>query len=420
VFAALAFPVYRRVWAAGFVSSLGDWMQIFGRGALAYELTGTASSVGVVYFATYLPQMLFSLWGGVLADRFDRRRLLIATQVLQAAGALTVGVLVATGTAHLWNVGVLSFAMGIGFMLAIPASQALLPNVVPRDVWHSAISFGTATNSATRVVGPLLGALVVEVLGLEWIFWVNAVSFLAVIGAWTATRVPRQPPIEETRNLDAMRTAVRFVRARPAIWVPMLVATVLASVGIVYQPLSIAYATEVLADADRDLGVRLNGFVQAAIGLGAAAGILGLAGAGRRRPGATLVATAVAFSVALVALGAVTTTAPALVVAAGLGAMQFANMTLAINLVQLETPEILRGRVMAMQMTGLIGFVPLASLGGGALADAVGIRGLFVGAGAVCLAFSVVAVRWRGAVREQVDAVSDDAIAALGVLEEEG
>ena len=411
-----------RVWAASLVSQLGDWMQIFARAALAYRLTGEPSSVGLIYFASYLPQLLLSLWGGVLADRFDRRRLLIGCQVAQMFGAVVMGVLVVTDSASLLNIAVLSFFIGFAFTLNIPAGQALGPAVVPRPVLASAISLWTATGALCRVFGPVIAAALVGPVGLAWIFWINAASFLAVIIAWALTRIPRQPRLDrEVPNLRAIREAARYVRRTPRVWVPIVVSAFLMSVGIVYQPLTIPYATAVLSGGAQLLGEERGGWLQGALGLGAAVGIVGFSGIGRRHPGPTLVGTALAFSCALFALGRTSTFSVALGVCFVMGAMHYANMTLCMNLVQHDVPEVMRGRVMAIQMLGVIGFVPIASLLGGFIADRIGIPALYSAAGAICLVFSLYALRWRNLVSMQVGPESPETIAAVGlVLEEEG
>jgi MFS family permease len=416
------YSAWVRVWLAGLVSQLGDWMQIFARAALAYRLTGQPSSVGWIYFASYLPQLLLSLWGGVLADRFDRRRLLVGCQIAQMAGAVVMGVLVATGTVSLLGIAAVSFAIGLAMALNIPAGQALGPAVVSREALASAISFWTATGALCRVFGPVIAAALIGPIGLRWIFWINAISFVAVIFAWATTKVPRQPRLSgDVRNLDAMREAARYVRGNARVWVPICVSAFLASVGIVYQPLIIPFATRVLSHGARHLGESRAGWLQAAIGFGAAVGILGLASVGRRRPGVTLMGSALVFSASLFALGRVSSFAVAMCVCFVLGAMQFTNMTLAINLVQHDVPEAMRGRVMSIQMMGLIGLVPIASLLGGTIADHVGIPMLLSGAGACCAVFSLSAVRWKRHVGAHLEPESVETIAAVGVvLEEEG
>lgn len=420
---AFTYPRFRRVWVAGLVSQLGDWMQIIGRAFLAFQLTGKAESVGIVYFATYAPQLIFSLYGGVLADRFDRRRMLILTQVAQAVGSVVLGFLAASGNASVTNIAVLSFFLGIGFMLSIPAMQALQPTVVPRSGLSSAISLGTAANSVTRVFGPLLAALLISSAGVEWVFWVNAVSFLAVIAVWATTPIPRQEPMEEERNLDAMRAALRFVRQTPAVSVPIVATGFLMAVGIVYQPLAVVYATDVLADGVRSVGRDYFGWLQAGVGAGAAVGILALAGIGRRRPAATFVATAIAFSVALALLGRVSTFAPALAIIVAVGGFHFANMALALTLVQHEVADAMRGRVMAIHMTALIGFIPFTALVGGLIVDRVGIRTTFTVAGLVCLGFSLLLLRFGRYIRLREEPADEREIVetavAVGTLIEE-
>jgi MFS family permease len=420
VLTAFVHPRFRRVWAAGFVSQLGDWMQIFGRAYLAFELTGRAETVGLVYFATFLPQLLLSLWGGVLADRLNRKRILLVAQTLQAAGALVMGVLVVTDTATVANVVVISLFLGTGFTLQIPAMQALTPSLVPHEDLSSAISLATATNSITRVAGPLLAAAIIPFAGVEWVFWANAASFAFLMAAWALTQIPPQP-MAEGRGLAALREGVAFVRRTPSVAVPIGATAFLASVGIVYQPLSIVYATDVLAGGDSDLGVRYNGWLQAAVGVGAAIGILALAEVGRRRPALVFIVTAVVFSISLVALGLIDVIGGAVVVLVVLGASQFANMTLAISIVQYESPEVMRGRVMSIQMLALVGLVPIASLFGGWLADQVGLDRLFVGAGLACLAFSIPLLRWRHHFRTTaIDRGEETYSVVSTVLEDEG
>ena len=411
-----------RVWAASLVSQMGDWMQIFARAALAYRLTGKPSSVGFIYFASYLPQLLISLWGGVLADRFNRRRLVIGCQSAQLVGAVVMGVLAATDTATLANIALLSFFIGIVFTLNIPAAQALGPALVPKEVLAGAISFWTATGALCRVMGPIVAAALIASIGLEWVFWLNALTFTVVIAAWATARMPRQPRLtNEVRNWQALKDAARYVKYTPRVWVPIAVSAFLASVGIVYQPLIIPYATTVLSGGAESLGESRAGWLQGAVGLGASVGILALASLGRRRPGFTLVGTAIAFSCTLFALGRADMFGAALVVGFAMGATQFANMTLAINLVQHDVPEVMRGRVMSIQMTGLIGFVPIASLAGGALADQFGIPAVLSGAGACCLVFSLWALRWMKHVDATLEPSSPETVAAIGaVLEEEG
>lgn len=410
------------MWAAGFVSQLGDWMMIIGRAVLAFQLTGRASSVGIVYFASYAPQLLFGLWGGVLADRFDRRRILIITQVGQALGSVILGLLVVTDVANVANIAVLSFFLGIGFMLAIPTQQALVPSVVSREHLTSAINLNTMMNSGARVVGPLAAALLIGLAGIEWVFWINSVSFLAVIITWSLTPVARQPAMTESSSFEAVRAGIAFVRRTPAVAVPIGVGSFLMLFGVVYQPLAVVFATTVLANGNEAVGQGYFGWLQAGIGIGAGVAILATARIGRRRPRPTYALTAIAFSVLLALAGFATNIVAAVVLMVAVGGFHFANMTLGINLVQHEAPEVLRGRIMAIQMGGLIGAVPITALVGGWSADAFGIGPTMTGAGLICLAFSLVALRWTHHLRSTLVGEDDPpevGMAAGALVEEE-
>jgi MFS family permease len=421
VFGALRHSRYRRVWGAGLVSQLGDWMQIYGRGVLAYALTGKASAVGLVVFFTYIPQFIFNLYPGVFADRFDRRRLLIATQFAQAGGAGCLAILIATHHANIINLCAVAFFMGVAFMLAIPVEQALAPVVVPREELSSAISLSSATNSLTRVFGPLLATLVFAIGGLTWVFAINAISFSGVIFVWLITPVEKQTNLEGQGNTAALKEGLRYVMGTPAVWVPIAIGGFLNAIGVIYQPLSPVFAQRVLAMGNVHLGNTYNGWIQSAIGIGAAVGILGLAGIGRRRPGPTLLTTAIGFSFLLVGFGFVHAVPLALMLCVGMGALQFANLALAVNLVQHEVPEELRGRVMSVQMTALLAFVPLTSLIGGTLADAVGISTVIAWAGVLCVVFSIVSLRWMHHVRQSPvgEQSYETAAAVTHVLDEE-
>lgn len=421
VFDAFHHAVFARLWTAGFVSQLGDWMQIFGRSALAFQITGSAGDVGIVYFATYLPQLLFSLVGGVLADRFDRKRLFIGTQIAQACFSILLGGLVVTGNATLLTLTLLSFLSGTANMLSMPPAQALLPSVVPRADLTSAISLIAATGSMTRVLGPLIAAIIIPIFGVEWLFWINGLSFFAVIFTWGFTKVKRQPSMGDVKGLRAMREGISYVKGNKAVAVPIGVSAFVGTIGVVYQPISIAFATTVLAHGVESTGVTYNAWIQASIGLGAAFGVLVLAGLGRRRPAFTLMAAAIGFSVSLILYGSTQMVGVAVAVALFLGAFQFGGVALSLNLVQHEVPEVMRGRVMSIHWTGLVGGVPIAALLGGGLAGWIGIQQVIAGSGAVCLLFSLYALRWRKYIRKSpLEHETPETVVALTVLEEEG
>lgn len=374
-------------------------MQITGRAVLVFEITGSVSALGTVYFFSYIPQLLLSQFAGVFADRYDRRRLLMRVQFLAAIGALVLGVLADTGTATLLNVCAASFALGACQAVQAPTANALISALVPRSALASAVTIQSATGNVSRILGPTLAAAVIPLFGVEALFYGNALSFVVIIGAWAATPVETLVAPVRARTFPAIAEGFRTVRQSPDLWAPIVLLAVISGVGLVYQPLGVAFTTDDLAGGDSDQGASLFGLLQAALGVGAVVGILVTSSVARRRPADALLFSTIAFSVALILLGATTITWVVLVVAVVLGGCHFAQTTVAMNLVQHQVPEALRGRVMAIHMLAFVGTFPVTSWIAGVIADVVGVRQTMVGAGAVCLAFALYALRWRPHIR---------------------
>ncbi|MGB2757449.1 MAG: MFS transporter [Acidimicrobiia bacterium] len=419
MFAALADRRYRRLWMANTVSGLGDWMQIFGRSALALRAGGgDPRAVGMVVFATYLPQVFGSMYGGALADRFDRRRLVMMTTAVQCVAAGAIGIGATTGHVTVAFLAVMSLLLGTAFTLFLPASQALLPSLVRKELIPSAVELGIFSNSLTRVVGPLIAGTLAATFGLEFVFYANAVSFLAVIGVWLTTRVEAHvPPTVRGKVVDAFR----HIRSRPVLWVPMAISAVLSSVGVLYQPLSIVFASEVLMPGSQSRAETANSWLQAAIGIGAAIGISVLARWGRPRPRQTLLATGIAGSILLIAASFTAVTWLSALAFGAVGAALFANMTLAIALVQRHAPNEMRGRIMGIHMMGILGLIPVTAMAGSSLARAFGIQKVIAGTGFICFAFLLLATRFPifdGDLAH--DATPEEQIATGTVLAEEG
>lgn len=394
---ALRVPAFRRIWTAVLVSNLGTWLQITGRAFLVYDLTGSTSALGTIYLVSYGPQLFLAPYGGAIADRYDRRRTVLVGTWLLVACSVATGALAATGTATLLTLSAVSLVNGSVQTLTQTASMALLPSLVGREDVSSAVSLQAVTSSATRVVGPLLAGALIGYVGPEWLFYLNALSLLPVLLAWSRTRVP--PTVAGPPGRGAVLEGLRFTRRTPELAVPLALLAVLSAVGLVYQSLGVAYTTSVLADGDTTLGGTYFGLLQGAIGAGSLVAILALTSLGERRPSGVLLGTAGAFSIGLVALGLAGSLTTALAVAVVMGGCGFAHSNLTLALAQHHAPEELRGRVMALSLVAFIGIFPFSSYLLGWVASAVGTQQTFVGCGLVCLAATAVAVRWRTAIR---------------------
>jgi MFS family permease len=391
---ALHVPAYRRVWTAVLIASMGTWMQITGRAFLIYDITGSTSALGTIYLVSYGPQLFLAPYAGAIADRYDRRRTVVVGTWLLVATVVATGVLATTGTATLLTLSVVSLITGSIQTVTQTASLALLPTLVDKEDLSSAVSLQAVTSSATRVVGPLIAGALIPVVGVQWLFYLNALSLLPVILAWMRTTVPEFEPVVGG-TLSAVVEGLRFTRRTPAVAVPLGLLTVLSAIGLVYQPLGVAYTTAVLAQGDRTLGGTYFGLLQGAIGIGSIFGILLLTGLSQRRPAAVLVGTGFVFSLALAGLGLTSRLWVALLIGLLIGGCQFANSNLTLALAQHHAPEEMRGRVMSLSLVAFVGIFPFSSFLLGRVATGIGTSATFVGCGAVCLVASVLVVRWR-------------------------
>jgi MFS family permease len=417
-FTALRHPLYRRVWAATVIDQTGNWLQITGRAYLIYHVTGSTTSLGTIYFLSYIPQLLLSQVGGVVADRFDRRRVLMAGGALMGLGAAAMALLAVTDTANVATVGAVSVVLGAVATLSQPAELALVPALVPREDLTSAMSLTGATQATTRVIGPLLAGALIPVVGVAWLFWLNTASYAAVLGVWALTRVAPNPVMVERSTFKAIAASARWVWDTPAVRVLVLTTLVVAGIGQVYQPLAVAFCTKVLAHGNDDLGASYYGLFQAAIGVGSAIGILSLATLANRQPRRALVISALGCAASLFSLGFVHSLALALVAAVGIGVFQFALTTLALTLIQYMSPEDMRGRVVSIHSVAFVGPLPLIGLAGGALASVIGLPATLLGFGAFCLLYCVPFLRMA----HHLPATSlgePDVVTALAAQEEE-
>lgn len=385
-FRSLSIPNYRR-WVAGqFVSVTGLSMQQVGQAWLVIERTGSGLAAGVALALQFLPMLLFGMWGGLLADRTDKRRLLLATQLAAAGLALALWGLVATGAVELWMVYVLAFLTGCVHAADMPARHSFVAEMVGPSHMTNAVGLNSAVFNAGRLVGPAVAGVLIAWVGVGVCFLANGLSYLALVAALRAMRpgdLHPQPLV--SREPGQVREALRYVWHTTELRRTLLMVAVVGTLGfnfVVILPL--------LAREDLGGGARMFGALSSVMGLGSLAGAL--VTASRARPTRRVQVSAAAAFGLLTALAAATSrplVVAAMLAASGLCVMVFlatANASL-----QLASAPAMRGRVMSLYGLVFLGSTPVGGPLMGWIAQQWGARAALVVAGGACLAAGLVA-----------------------------
>ena len=356
---------YRLFWAGQLVSLVGSWMQSTAQQWLVFRLTGSALALGKVTLCGALPITLFSLFAGVVVDRVDRRRFIIALQVAMMIPAITLAVLVHSGAVRYWHVLVLASLTGLANTFDMPARNVFTVEMVGRPDLMNAIALNSSIFNGARLVGPAVAGLLIARYGEATAFGLNALSFLAVIGALLAMDVPhaiaRKIP---GRPLAELAESFRYIGAERSVLALSILATLMSIFGF-------SFTTLIPVVAKERLGLDAGGFglLISSMGLGALIGAVSLATMGRRHAWRLLAIAPLVFAgaLALFAWSRWVLLSRAALVLAGWGVV--AHLATTNTLLQLRVPDALRGRVMAAYLWGVIGSAPIGNLLMGALAD---------------------------------------------------
>ena len=362
-FAAFAYRDFRILWSGALLSTVGTWMQKTDQSWLVLTLAGASSAfyLGLDAFLGELPILLFTVIGGVIADRHERRRLLIGSQFVQMATAFALAALVYAGGVHIWHILLLSFATGIAQAFGGPAYQALIPLLVKKDDLPNAIAFNSIQFNLARTIGPLLAALTLAAFGMAACFGLNGLSYLLVIGALFMLSVRQVKPTERRTIAYEMKGGLSYVRHEPALLgltVLAFLTTFLSGPLLTFLPV---FARDVFR-GDIDEYSRLMAFS----GAGSVVGALIVAWLGRfRHMGRAVLLVLVAFGGFLIAFAM----SRALWLSTLLLFMTSATLMIAssmmFSLMQLSVPDHLRGRVVSIYMVAFRGGMPLGSLAAG-------------------------------------------------------
>jgi MFS family permease len=375
-FAALSVANYRRYLAGQALSMIGTWMQATAQSWLVLSLTHSSTALGVVVALQTLPLLLLAAYGGVIADRLDKRRLLIALQTVMGAQALILGVLSVTGSVRVWQVGLLAAMLGINTAFANPVEQSFTLELVGSEHLRNAVTLNGVMVNVARTLGPAAAGILLATVGDSVCFLLNAVSFAAVIASLaTLDRSALTPTASAPRTRGQLRQGLRYVRSTPGLAVPLLMMAAVGSLTYEFQ-----ISLPVMASRGLHAGPAGFGFMTAAMGIGAVLGGLILASRGKTGIG-PLVLAATGFGTAMT----LATIAPSLPFELGAlalaGAGSIAFMSTGSSTLQLTAEPDMRGRVMSLWLVAFQGSTPIGAPLVGYTMAALGARaGLGLGA----------------------------------------
>lgn len=350
---------FRLMWVGAFVSTTGTWMQTVAQAWVVYSMTDSAFLLGVDAFLATIPMILFSLIGGVVADRFERKKILVASQLLQMTFALVLAALIYSGRVEVWHIFILSFLTGSVQSFGGPAYQALLPLLVKREQMTNAIALNSMQFNLARMLGPVLAGLALKELGAAACFALNAASFIPVTLSLLAIHASFRPDRSAKKSvMHEMREGVTFVATDRGIAQLTIVAFVSTFLGTPLLTLLPVVAKEVFS-----LGASGYGWMLTASGAGSVAGAVLVASLGHGRgQGRTAVVCQALFAMMLFSF-AMSRSIPLSVITLFIsGAALLGVITTVSSLVQLNTAEAMRGRVMSIFMMAFRGGMPLGNL----------------------------------------------------------
>jgi MFS family permease len=380
--AALSHPVFRRVFAGSFLSNIGSWMQNVVLGALAYDLTHSATFVGVILFAQLGPLLLLSMVGGALADTFDRRRLLVTVSISQLALAFVLAGVAAPDDPNLVALVAVVFAIGVGQAFFNPAYAAMLPQLVGRADLPGAIALHSASMNGSRVVGPAIGGVLFAALGAPAVFAVNGLSYLFVVASLLTVHLP--PPEarpDEVRGLRRLGAGLAIARE------DRVVGRCLVTV-FVFSLVSLTFVGQFPVVAEVNLGIAGDsgayGLLFGCLGIGAVVGAMSIGTVFSQRSKKAIVPRSlVAYAVALSVFALVRSPGLAYPVVLVVGLAYFAFITSLSTVLQTDLPDHQRGAVMALWIMGFGGTVPIGNLIAGPIIEATSITAVML-VGAAC------------------------------------
>jgi MFS family permease len=391
VFRALHHRNFRLYLGGQAVSLVGTWLQSVAQSWLVYRLTDSAFLLGLTGFVGQAPVFFLAPLGGALADHLDRRRLLVWTQGMSALLAAALGALTLSGHVTIGQVLAVAALLGAINAFDIPTRQSFVVEMVGREDLPNAIALNSSVANGARILGPALAGVLVAVAGEGFCFLLNAISFAAVIGALLSMRLAARPPTQgELSPLRAIADAFAFVREHAVVRALLLLLGLVSVVGMPYAVLMPIFADRVLGGSSATMGVLLG-----ASGVGALGAALLLAvRASARGLGRWIAGSAIGFGLALAAFSVSRSIPLSTAVLVATGFFMMTQMAASNTLLQVLTPDALRGRIMAFYSMMFMGMAPFGALGAGVAAAHVGAPATVAIGGAASVLAGIV-FAWR-------------------------
>lgn len=373
---------YRLFFSGQIFSLMGDWMQTIGQSWLVFRLTGSTLDLGMIAFLQQGQVLFFAAIGGTLADRFDRRKLILLAQIVFMVLAAILTVLTFTGAVEVWHVAVLAFLKGMFNAIEIPTRQAFTVEMVGRGDMQNAIALNAVMFNAARIVGPGVAGLVIAAFGEAWCFAANTLTYGCVITSLLLMRVPAAARAAERRHPFAeLKEGFLYVRHHRVIRLGLIALAISSFAGGPYLTMMPVFASEVLGQGSREYG-----FLMTAVGAGALCGAVAMSFLSVARLAHAPVLAAMLFGAGLVALSFVDVFWLALCVIPPMAFMLMLQGSSTNAILQHAVADHMRGRVMAYYTMAFLGMIPLGSLFAGMLADEIGVPLTYRIGGAIVLA----------------------------------
>jgi predicted MFS family arabinose efflux permease len=358
VFKAFQYRDFRLMWFGACTSSIGTWMQIVAQGWLIYRLSHSAFLLAMDQFLAGIPIFLFSLIGGVVADRVERRKILLGSQYVQMATAGTLTVLVATGLVHVWHILCLSFISGFAQAFGGPAYQALIPTLVETEDMPNAIALNSIQFNVAVMVGPALAGQALAKLGEKWCFGLNALSFLAPIISLSIISTRFLPPKTTESMYSSLKQGIRFARKQNSMEALILLAFCMTALAMPMRTYIPVFVKDIFHRGPETFGNLLS-----LMGLGSIFGSLIIASAGNmRRKGSVALGALLCLGGGISAFALSKSVPFSGVIIVLVGAAMMAVFATVNSLVQLITTNEMRGRVMSVYNFAFRGGMPMGNL----------------------------------------------------------